>query len=56
MKLIVAERREYEKYVASLAEAWIEIWIMEHSEFPEHVASLAEAWIEILCKRIYEKA
>ncbi len=34
-------------YVASLAEAWIEIFVLYNHNHRKEVASLAEAWIEI---------
>ena len=40
------------KEVASLAEAWIEIYSSTMSLAPFSVASLAEAWIEIQAKEI----
>ena len=38
------------EFVASLAEAWIEITDIRRNENVKLVASLAEAWIEILVK------
>ena len=36
-------------YVASFAEAWIEITVPFHIFATNQVASFAEAWIEIIC-------
>ena len=42
-------------WVASFAEAWIEMWLCQFGRQCSSVASFAEAWIEISCLKICDR-